>query len=65
MPRFTNVDFADMHFTYGFCDGNSVTAVREYQHCYPDWKLPYLHAFEMVYNNLRETGYLISYCHVY
>jgi hypothetical protein len=29
MPRHTN---ADMHFMYGFCNGNSVTALREYQH---------------------------------
>jgi hypothetical protein len=33
---FTNAEFADMHFVYGFCDGNFLAASREYQHLYPN-----------------------------
>jgi hypothetical protein len=32
MLRFTNVEYADMHFVYGSCDGNSLAALWEYQH---------------------------------
>jgi hypothetical protein len=41
MPRLTNAEFADMHFLYGFYSGDSLTAVREYQHRYADQRLPY------------------------
>lgn len=34
MLRFTNVEYADMHFVYGSCDGNSLAALWEYQHWY-------------------------------
>jgi hypothetical protein len=32
MPRFTNAEFADIHFMYVFSDGNSPAALREYYH---------------------------------
>jgi hypothetical protein len=35
MPRFTMAKFADIFFVYGFCDGNSLVALKEYQHRYP------------------------------
>jgi hypothetical protein len=38
----------DMHFMCVFCDGNSLTALKEYQHQYP-------------LCNLRETGILIMH----
>jgi hypothetical protein len=32
MPRFTNAEYAAMHFMYySFCGGNSLAALREYQ----------------------------------
>jgi hypothetical protein len=34
---FNNVELADVHFVDGFCDRNSLVALREYQHLYPDW----------------------------
>jgi hypothetical protein len=37
--RSTNVVFAYTHFFYGFCDGNSLTALRVYQHQYLDCRL--------------------------
>jgi hypothetical protein len=36
--RFTNVDFADMHFMHGFCDCNSLAALKRYEYRYPHWK---------------------------
>jgi hypothetical protein len=32
MHGFANAELADMHFMYGFCDGNSLAALKEYQH---------------------------------
>ena len=31
MPRFTNSELADMHFTYGLADGNALMDMRIYQ----------------------------------
>jgi len=30
------LDYCDMHFEYGFFDGNAHAAVHEYQTCFPD-----------------------------
>jgi hypothetical protein len=30
MPIFTNAEYTDMHFVYGFCHENSLAAFREY-----------------------------------
>lgn len=38
IPRFTN---AGVHFVYGFCEGNTLAAIREYQHRYLDRRQPY------------------------
>ncbi|EZA58643.1 hypothetical protein X777_14812 [Ooceraea biroi] len=36
MPRtYSNVEYADMVFVYGFCDGNAREAVREYARRFP------------------------------
>jgi hypothetical protein len=51
-----------MHFMYSFCDGNSLTALREYQCRYPDQR-HYQHIFETVHRNLRETGTLMLHVH--
>jgi hypothetical protein len=32
MLQFINAEFTDIHFMNGFCDGNSLTALKEYQH---------------------------------
>ena len=32
MPHiFTNAEYADMLYVYGFCDGNAIAAVLEYR----------------------------------
>ena len=32
---FSHVEYCDMHFVYGFCDGNARAAVDEYQRRFP------------------------------
>jgi hypothetical protein len=63
MPRFTNVEFPDTDFVYGFCDGNSLAALREYQRRYPDRRQPYRRAFETAHRNLRETDTVMPHAH--
>ena len=33
---FSHVEYCDMHFVYGFCNGNAVAAVEEYRRSFPD-----------------------------
>jgi hypothetical protein len=61
MPIFTNEEYADMHFVYGFCDRNSLAALMEYQQQYSDRRQPYRCVFEMVHCNMRETGTLMPH----
>ena len=35
---FTHVEYCDMHFVYGFCDGNARAAVDEYRRRFPGSK---------------------------
>ena len=37
---FSHVEYCDMHFVYGFCDGNARSAVEEYQRRFPDRRIP-------------------------
>ena len=32
---FSHVEYCDMHFVYGFCNGNARAAVEEYQRRFP------------------------------
>ena len=32
---FSHVEYCDMHFVYGFCNGNARAAVEEYQGVFP------------------------------
>jgi hypothetical protein len=36
MACFTNAEYADMHSVYGFCNGNTAVASKEYQRWCPD-----------------------------
>ena len=41
MPSmFSHVECCDMHFVYGFCDGNACAAVDEYPRRFPDQRIP-------------------------
>lgn len=58
MPRiFTNAEYADMHYVYGFCDGNSNAAVEEYRIRFPNRRVPHSHTFVEVHRRFREHGF--------
>lgn len=54
--EFTTREYADMHFIYGFCDGNARSAQREYQARYPDRRLPSHSVFSRLHQRLVEGG---------
>ena len=57
MPlTFSVPEYADMIYVYGFCDGNSVHAVAEYQQRFPNRGIPTRRVFTRVYQTLRDTG---------
>ena len=59
MPyTFSVAEYADMIFAYGFCEGNSVHAVAEYQRRLPNRRIPTRRVFNRVYKTLRDTGTL-------
>jgi len=59
MPfTFSVAEYADMVYVYGFCDGNSVHAVAEYQRRFPNRRIPTRRVFTRVYQTLRDTGTL-------
>ena len=55
---FTNAEFGDMMYVYGFCDG-SATAAVEYRQRFPMRRIPDRKVF-YVFNTLRECGTLPS-----
>ncbi|EZA49714.1 hypothetical protein X777_12077 [Ooceraea biroi] len=41
MPKvFSNEECTDVHFVYGFCEGNARAAVREYRRRFPNRRVP-------------------------
>lgn len=61
MPHiFTNAEYADMVYVYGFCNGNAKASVAEYQRRYPRRRVPDRKVFSRIFNNLRESGTLPS-----
>ena len=61
MPHiFTNAEYADMMYVYGFCDGSATAAVEEYRRRYPMRRIPDRRVFYKVFNTLRECGTLPS-----
>ena len=56
---FSHVEYCDMHFVYGFCDGNA-RAVVEYRRPFPDRKIPSRGVFSRIHQTMRETGFLPS-----
>ena len=36
----THVEYRDMHYVYGYCDGNASAAVNEYRRRYPERRIP-------------------------
>jgi len=59
MPHiFTNAEYADMMYVYGFCDGSATAAVEEYRRRFPMRRIPDRRVFYKVFNTLRECGTL-------
>jgi hypothetical protein len=56
MQRFSNNELADIHFIYGYCNGNTRAAVREYQRRFPARRQPHRTVFSNVHRNLVENG---------
>jgi len=57
---FSDGEYCDMHFVYGFCDGNARAAVQEYQRRFPDRSIPSRSVFTRIHQTLRDTGSLPS-----
>src|SRR5215470_8490081 len=53
---FSYEEYADMHFVYGFCNGNTTAAVEEYRLRYPRRRIPDRRVFTRVHQHLREKG---------
>ena len=61
MPHiFTNAEYADMMYVYGFCDGSATAAVQEYRRRFPMRRIPDCRVFYKVFNILRECSTLPS-----
>jgi len=61
MPHiFTNAEYADMMYVYGFCDGSATAAVEEYRRRFSMRRIPDGRAFCKLFNSLRECGTLPS-----
>ena len=59
---FSHVEYRDMHFVYGFCNGNARAALEEYQRRFPDRRIPSRGVFNRtsIHQTMRETGCLPS-----
>ena len=55
---FSVAEYADMIYVYGFCDGNSVNAVAEYQQHFLNVRIPTRSVFTRVYRTLRDASTL-------
>jgi hypothetical protein len=61
MPHiFTNTEYADMLYVYGFCDGSDTAAVEEYYHQFPVHRIPDCRVFPKMFHTLHECGMLLS-----
>ena len=53
MPfMFSHVEYCDMHFVYGFCNGNACAAVEEYQRRFPDQRIPSRSVFTRIHQTI-------------
>lgn len=54
--RYSNRELTDIHFVYGYCNGNAAAAVREYATRFPNRQIPTFRVFVRCHNNLLENG---------
>ena len=57
---FSHVEYCDMHFVYGFCNGNASATFEEYQRRFPDRMIPSRGVFTRIHQTMSETGCLPS-----
>jgi len=57
---FSHVEYCDMHFVYGFCNGKAHAAVEEYQRRFPGRRILSRGVFTHINQTLRDTGRLPS-----
>jgi hypothetical protein len=56
---FTNAEYSDMLYVYGFCDGSATAAaVEECRRRFPTRRLPDRRVFSKVFDTLHERGTL-------
>lgn len=54
--EFTNRELADIHFVYGFCNGNSTAAMREYRRRFPNRNIPNAITFTRLHVRIGDFG---------
>lgn len=54
--EFTNSDYADIIFIYGFCNGNARQAREEYHLRFPQRRIPSEGVFSRTFDRLKQTG---------
>ena len=54
--EFSNEEYADIIYVYGFCDGNALAACREYERRFPNRRQPSRRVFSNSFQRLRECG---------
>ena len=57
---FSHMEYGDMHFVYGFCDGSARAAADEHRSRFPNRKIPSTGVFSRIHQTMRETGCLPS-----
>ena len=57
---FSHMEYGDMHFVCGFCDGNAGAAFDGYRKRFPDRKIPSGGVFSRIRQTMREAGCLPS-----
>jgi len=53
---FSHVEYCDMQFMYGVCDGSARATVDEYHRRFPDRSIPSRGLFSRIHQTRRETG---------
>ena len=58
---FSHVKYCDMHFVYGFCDGNAHAAVDKCHRHFPDRRILSRGVFSRIHQAMREIGCLPNF----
>ena len=53
---FSHMEYCDMYFVYGFCNGNACAAFDEYWRRFPNWKIPSRGVFSRIHQTICEAG---------